>query len=97
MKPDIIARIRLLPTSLGGRRGVTPADHLGCILVFGREHFECRLLLQDIGPLAPGAKASVPIKFLDPHAVSCLSVGSQFELREVQTIGEGVVESIADR
>lgn len=94
IKPDIIANIRLYPTEEGGRRGPTPSDYWGCIFVYQNETFKCRLLLQDVGPLSPGTEAKVPIKFLSPQTVTLLTVGSQFRLREMGVIGEGMVAAL---
>jgi hypothetical protein len=93
--PDIIASIRLYSTAEGGRKGPTPADKLGCMLEIGKCTFDCRLLLDQTGPLNPGEEAKVPVKFLDIEAVrGLLRVGRQFQLRELRTIGEGTIVEI---
>jgi hypothetical protein len=95
IKPDVIAKIQLYSEAQGGRRSATPLDHLGCQFDYEGEYFDCRLLLQDVGPIAPGESATVPIKFLRPELVkSRLQVGSRFNLREIKIIGEGIIESI---
>jgi hypothetical protein len=53
------------------------------------------LLLDEIGPLEPGAKATVPILFLRPDLIKDrLHIGSRFTLWEMGTIAEGVVKEI---
>jgi len=95
VKPDLIARLQFYSESDGGREGATPSDHLGCIFEYGGESFECRLLLKDVGPIAPGGRATVPIKLLRPELIKRrLRVGDRFPLREASTIAEGAVESI---
>ena len=97
MKPDLVASLQLYSESDGGRKGATPLDHLGCIFEYEGEDFECRLLLEDVGPIAPGGRATIPIKFLRPELIKQrLQVGSRFRLREARTIGEGTVESIVN-
>jgi hypothetical protein len=94
--PHIIARLRFFAASEGGRQTATAGDHLGCIFEDELESFECRLLLQDVGPVGPGSEAIVPIVFLRPDlALQRLRVGSSFRLRELRPIATGVVESIA--
>lgn len=93
IKPDVIVDLNLYPE--GGRKSSTPPDHLGCILEYENENFECRLLLGETGPLAPGAQARVPLKFLKPDLIKGrLHVGDRFRLREAKYIGEGVFEEI---
>jgi len=94
--PDVIAKLTLYPVEQGGRKSATPSDYLGCIFEFEGEYFDCRLLLGDFGPLLPGTRATVPIKFLSPELVrERLQNGSRFILREVEPIGEGVVQEIS--
>jgi hypothetical protein len=94
-KPDIMASLRLYTTAEGGRKGPTPPDKLGCPFEFQGELFDCRLLLDETGPLAPGAKATVPILFLRPDLIKDrLQIGSRFTLWEMGTIAEGVVKEI---
>jgi hypothetical protein len=67
------------------------------IFVFQGENFECRLLLADAGPVAPGQQANVGIKFLRPELIKPrLRPGSPFTLREIKTIGEGTVERVIE-
>jgi hypothetical protein len=92
---DVTADVRFFTASEGGRTTATPPDHHGCIFVYEGENFECRLLLADIGPVAPGQQATVGIKFLRPELIKPrLQPGSPFKLREIKTIGEGTVERI---
>jgi hypothetical protein len=93
IRPDVIVNLELYAE--GGRLGSTPANYLGCIFVYEGENFECRLLLEDVGPLVPGGRAKVPVKFLSPELIkNRLHVGDQFRLREAKMIGEGTIESI---
>jgi hypothetical protein len=95
IKPNVVAGLRFLSESEGGRKGATPIDFLGCIFQYEGENYECRLLLEEIGPVNPGDIVSVPIRFLRPNLLKkCLHVGSKFQLREVRPIAEGIVEKI---
>lgn len=95
--PDIIATVRLYPTDAGGRKGPTPAEMFGCPFEFEGEKFDCRLLLKEVGSLAPGTTARVPVAFLCPELIkSRLKVGSRFTLWEMGTIGEGVVVKLME-
>jgi len=97
MEPDLRGSLQFYSESAGGRKIATPSDYLGCIFEYEGENFECRLLLKDVGPIAPGGRATVPIKFLRPELVKQrLHVGNRFRLREARTIGEGTVESIVN-
>jgi len=69
MKPDILAEIRLFRTEDGGREGPTPPDKFGCVFEINGKYFECRLILNGVGPLSPGRTATVPINFLSPELV----------------------------
>lgn len=92
LSPDIVADVRFYSTAEGGRQQVTPATMFACILVISGENFDCRLLLEGIGPVAPGQTVRVPIKFLSPHLLKHrLTKGTHFHLRELRTIAEGVV------
>ncbi len=94
-QPDIIASVQFYPTEKGGRKGPTPPDIFRSPLEFEGEMFDCVLFLDESGPLAPGASATVPIKFLCPELIKPrLKVGSRFKLWEMRTIAEGVVEQI---
>jgi hypothetical protein len=66
IKPDIVASLRLYTTAEGGRKGPTPPDTLGCPFEFQGELFDCRLLLDEIGPLEPGAKPLSRFSFFAP-------------------------------
>lgn len=94
-QPDIIATVRLYVTDAGGRKGHTPPEVFGCLFTFEGEKFDCRLLLQEVGPLAPGASTKVPVAFLYPELIKPrLKVGSRFTLWEMKAIGDGIVEEI---
>ncbi len=93
--PDIVAFLQFFSTSDGGRVSATPADFFGCIFEFKGNSYECRLLLDGIGPINPGDAVTVPIKFLRPDLLkSCLGVGNKFQLRELRPIANGLVENI---
>jgi hypothetical protein len=93
--PDLIAKIRLLPSSQGGRLGPTRADKHYCIMVVGDRNLDVRLYLDQIGPLRPGHEAVVPIGFVDPQfAKQFVTEGTAFKLRELRIIGEGVVQEL---
>jgi hypothetical protein len=97
MKPEIRAKVHFYPTTEGGRLKATPADHFGCPLSFGGRNFDCRLLLDDIGPVSPGETVEVPIQFLCPEdIVPRLRPGDRFQLWEGGFIGEGEVLEIPD-
>lgn len=90
---DILATIKLLATDEGGRRGPTPAGAFNCMMQIGELVFDVRMHLGQVGSLAPGQEAIVPISFLSPErAASRCSVGTSFVLREGRPIGEGLIE-----
>ena len=79
----------------GGRHVATSTNIYKCPLEFEGEKFDCGLHLEQIGPLLPGSKATLPITFLFPDLIKPrLHVGSKFTLWEMRTIAEGVVEQI---
>jgi hypothetical protein len=96
---DIVARIHFYSSEAGGRKGPTATSFFGCPLEFEGEKFDCRLLLEENGPVKPGQTVSVPIAFLYPELVKPrLTAGSRFTLWEMRTIADGIVESVlADR
>jgi hypothetical protein len=89
--PHILAEVRLLKTTEGGREQPTPSDFFDCSA--GGEYFEMRMDLRGIGCLSPGSTAQVPIRFLRPEFIlPWLGVGAVFSLREVEKIiGSGKV------
>ena len=90
--PDILAEVTLLLTEEGGRAGPTLPDMFGCPLGFQDKFFDMRMDLTEIGRLAPGSTAKVPIRFLCPDlVVPRLRVGSEFTLWEGKTLGSGFV------
>ena len=92
---DVFARIHFYPSVAGGRNGTTATSFFGCPLEFEGEKFDCRLLLEEIGPVSPGQTVGVPIAFLYPELVKPrLSAGSRFTLWEMRTIAEGIVERV---
>ncbi|MFO1114439.1 MAG: hypothetical protein U1E28_02045 [Beijerinckiaceae bacterium] len=93
--PDIIAVVHFYPSEQGGRKGPTPPRIFRCPLEFEGEKFDCGLHLEEIGAIAPGITATVPITLLFPELLkSRLKVGSQFKLWELGEIADGVVEKV---
>ena len=91
-KPDLVADIELLLSSEGGRHAPISGPFYGCPLGFGGEYFDCRLDLTEVGAIAPGGHARVPVKFLSRDLiVPRLCVGAEFTLWEGKTIGRGTV------
>ena len=92
--PEIFADVELAHSDQGGRAGPTPPSWFGCIMqVNGRNH-DVRLMLD--GPLAPGDRRRVGIRFLDGEtALSHIGVGTTFLLWEGRTIGSGRIEEVA--
>ena len=88
--PHILAEVRLLKTTEGGREQPTPPDFFDCSA--GGVYFEMRMDLRGIGSLLPGSTAQVPIQFLRPeYVLPWLGVGAEFSLREIGTIGHSKV------
>jgi len=88
--PHILAEIRLLKTTEGGREQPTASDFFDCSV--GGEYFEMRMDLRGIGSLSPGSTAKVPIQFLRPeYVLPWLGVGAVFSLREIGTIEDSKV------
>jgi hypothetical protein len=95
--PDIIAEVHFLPTELGGRKGPTPSERFGCPFLFEGEYFDCVMFLDDVGSIAPGSTATLPIWFLSPSKIKPrLNVGSAFDLWELRVIANGTVMEIID-
>ena len=97
-EPDIIADVALRPTSEGGRSGPTPEEWFGCPFVVpnGDQH-DGRMDLSGHGPLAPGEKARLPIKFLAPEVVlPKIELGSVLLLWEMGVIGNATVVEIRE-
>ena len=93
---DIIATVNLFPTDAGGRRGPTPDEKFNCMMTIDQKNFDVRLHLHGIGSISPGQTATVPISFFDrENARKYCSVGKKFLLREINTIGEGVIDEMA--
>jgi hypothetical protein len=90
------AMVTLFPTDAGGRRGQTPDKKFNCLMTIDEKNFDVRLHLESIGAISPGQTVKVPISFLDRElAKKYCSVGRKFLLREVSTIGDGVIDEIA--
>jgi hypothetical protein len=95
MTPDVIAKIKLYETDVGGRCEPTPSDQFGCLVEINGEYFDCRLMLESIGSLRPGQIAIVPIKFLRPDLVCpLLRISQDFRLWDGKTVGNGEVQEI---
>jgi hypothetical protein len=55
-------------------------------------YYDCRLLLGELPPIAPGQRVMVPIKLLRPELVEPpLKAGDRFRLHEQGVIAEGTV------
>lgn len=92
---DIIAKVRFFTTEEGGRKGPTPESFFGCPMIIKGAKYDCRLLLDEIGPIKPGGEATVPIIFLDSETVlAFLKNDDNFELWEMRTIAEGKVINV---
>lgn len=92
---DIIATVSLFPTEVGGRQGPTPNDMYGCLMVIDNNNYDIKINLEDAGSIFPGQTVRVPVRFLDwERARESCSVGKRFILREVYTIGAGVIDEI---
>jgi hypothetical protein len=91
----ITAKISLLTTEKGGRQNSVITDKLHCMFDLNGELFDCRISLLGVGSLHPGQSAELPISFLSPQTViPKLKIGTQFKLREMRIIGEGMVTSL---
>jgi len=94
---DIQARIRLLATAEGGRRGPIGTDHreYRCPVGLDDAFFDCRLVTLDSSAVQPGSSADVFIEFLSPELVlPHVAVGKEFTLWEGRTIATGTVMRI---
>lgn len=93
VKPDIIARIRLLTTAEGGRMSNIAAGDYGCPVMFGDKGFDCRLIRsENARPLILGTIEEVLVKFLSRDLVEKhLQEGARFNLWEGKVIGEGEI------
>ena len=64
-------------------------------MVIDERNFDVRLHLEGIGPISPGQTLTVPISFLDREdAKAHCAPGKKFVLREVEPIGDGVIEDV---
>lgn len=92
---DIIATVNLFSTDKGGRCGPTPNEKFNCLMTIDEKNFDVRLHLEGIGSISPGQTVRVPVSFLDrEHAKKYCSVGKKFLLREITTIGDGIIDEI---
>ena len=93
--PDFQAVIKFFPSSEGGRKGATPGTFFGCPLSFSGSLHDCRMLLDETGPIAPGEEKEVPIKMLDVDSVrGFLREGAEFEIWEGSIIGTGKITKL---
>jgi hypothetical protein len=98
IKPDIVVDVRFYATSEGGRHEPTTDRHFSCPFRFEGELFDCLLLLEKTGPIRPGQRAVVPIKFLRPDVIKdMLSTGQRFQLWDMRPFAEGqIIEVCGD-
>ena len=88
----VVADIYMYDSSSGGRKGPTTTGYWGCLFDFEGQLYDCRVLLDETGPLAPGQTARTPIVFLKPESLrGRLQTGARFQLRELATVAEGTV------
>lgn len=67
----------------------------GCLMVIDNNNYDIRINLEGAGSIFPGQTVRVPVRFLDwERARESCSVGERFLLREVYTIGAGVIDEI---
>lgn len=93
---DIFADIYFYKTEDNGRKTPTSSNFFSCVFIVDDKKHDCRLLLNDIGSIAPGeTKFNVPIKFLCPELVfSKIRIGSKFYLWDMRNIAEGEIKEI---
>jgi hypothetical protein len=95
VKGDVVAHVTLYETWRGGRRGPTPRDEFGCKTVIDDEVLDIKLYFDAVGLLRPGQSADVVIRFLyADHARKHVAVGKTFKLREINVIGEGIIDRV---
>lgn len=93
--PDFMAWIKFFPSSEGGRKGATPGTIYGCPLSFSGSLRDCRMLLDEVGPIAPGDEKEVPIKMLDiDSAREFLHEGAEFEVWDGRVVGTGKITKL---
>jgi hypothetical protein len=75
-----------------------PDRRFSCPFRFEGELFDCLLLLEETGPIRPGQRVVVPIKFLRPDVIKdMLSRGQRFQLWNMRPFAEGhIIEVCAD-
>lgn len=93
MQPDIIARVTMFASDMGGKSSAIPPIRYGCPLFIDGQGFDCRLLLDKLGhKFEPGTTEEVSIKFLFFDLVrSHLLPGARFTLWETRTFAEGEI------
>ena len=93
--PDFRAWIKFFPSSEGGRKGATPGTFFGCPLLFGDSLHDCRMLLGETGPIAPGDEKEVPIKMLNIDSVrEFLREGVEFKVWDGRIVGTGKITKL---
>ena len=94
-QPEALIQVRMLPSSLGGRRGPTPENEYGCLMAIDGVNLDVRFRVDRAGPLRPGETTEVEVNFLNPDlARRHLKVGGTFRLREAAVIGDGEIKQI---
>ena len=98
LRPEIIGRVYMYPSTQGGKKRPIRGIQFGCPLAFEGKMYDCRILLdQTETDLRPGQTSEVPIKFLCArNIVPLLSVGSEFRLWEMGYFADGTVLEILD-
>jgi hypothetical protein len=96
LQPDIIGDVQFYETRAGGRREAIARNRFACPFRLQGELIDCVLLLDEVGPILPGQRVKVPIKFLSPHLIKyILSPGQRFELWDMRVFAEGTILSIS--
>ena len=95
MKPDAVVTVSFFPMEMGGRRQSTPPDFFGCLMNIEGSMYDCRLVLTDVGAIAPGDTLDVPVKFLNYKSVELvLKPNIEFKLYDGKPVASGVVKYI---
>jgi hypothetical protein len=92
---DVLAQVDLKKTEEGGRLSATPEKQFRCMAKIGDAFFDCVLLLEELGPIAPGFSGEIPIKFTRFDLVKPkIEIGTVFLMKELREIGSGKVMAI---
>ena len=93
--PTVTVSVHFLTSGDGGRTSATPRDKLHCMFDLQGRYYDCRVLLDSVGPVLPGQTVTAPLIFLDPETViPKLEVGLNFNLRDPRLIATGTVMKI---